>query len=59
MSNEKKSDFWIVDPKTLNELQTLKTFINFVVSLKYATEMEHLLVLLRNKRVTAFSIHEI
>lgn len=40
MDNEKKSDFWIMDSKTLNELQILRTFVNFVVSLKYATESD-------------------
>ena len=34
----KNSDFWIIDSETLSRLQILKTFVNFVVSLKYATE---------------------
>lgn len=38
MNNEKKSDFWIMDLQTLSGLQILKTFVDFVASLKYATE---------------------
>ena len=34
----KDSDFWIMDSETLSGLQILKTFVNFVASLKYATE---------------------
>jgi len=40
MNNEHESNFWIIDAETLNELQILKAFVNFVVSLKYATESD-------------------